>query len=43
MLFLIFRFILGWFADRHLKIPRFRIREHFLRAGAAFFHAPEIK
>jgi hypothetical protein len=43
MFFLTLRITLGWFADRHLKIPRFRIREHFLRAGAAFFNAPEIK
>jgi Transglutaminase-like superfamily len=37
------RVLLGWYADRRLKIPRFRLREHVLRAGAAFFSAPEIK
>jgi hypothetical protein len=38
-----FRVLLGWYAAHRLKIPRFRLREHFLRAGAAFFSAPEIK
>ncbi len=43
-LFLLFvREALAWYADRRLKIPRFHLREHFLRAGAAFFGAPEIK
>jgi hypothetical protein len=37
------RVLLGWYADYRLKIPRFRLREHVLRAGAAFFSAPEIK
>jgi len=26
-----------------LRISRFHLREHFARAGAAFFGAPEIK
>ena len=42
-LFLFLREILAWFADHRLRIPRFRLREHFLRAGAAFFTSPEIK
>ena len=43
-LFLLFvRGMLAWYADKRLKIPRFHVREHFLRAGAAFFGAPEIK
>ena len=37
------RGMLAWYADRRLKIPRFHLRENFLRAGAAFFGAPEIK
>ena len=42
-LFLVFRQLLGWYADYRLRIPRFHFREHFLRAGAAFFSTPEIK
>jgi hypothetical protein len=43
-LFLLFmREMLAWYADRKLKIPRFHLREHFARAGAAFFRTPEIK
>ena len=43
-LFLLFvRGLMAWYADKRLKIPRFHVREHFLRAGAAFFGAPEIK
>ena len=40
---MLLRLLLGWYADHQLKIPRFRLREHVLRAGAAFFSAPEIK
>lgn len=42
-LFLVFRQLLGWYADYRLRIPRFHLREHFLRAGSAFFSTPEIK
>jgi len=43
-LFLLFvREMLAWYADRRLMMPRFHLRAHFLRAGAAFFGAPEIK
>ena len=43
-LFMLFvREMLAWYADRRLKFPRFHLREHFLRAGAAFFGAPEVK
>jgi len=43
MLFLVFlRMILGWFADRRLHVPRFHLRKHFQRAGAALFSTPEI-
>jgi hypothetical protein len=34
--------LLGWYADRPLRIPRFHLREHAVRAGAAFLSAPEI-
>jgi hypothetical protein len=42
-LLLVFRQLLGWYADYRLRVPRFHFREHFLRAGAAFFSTPEIK
>jgi hypothetical protein len=41
--FLLLRVLLGRYADRRLKIPRFRLRARVIRAGATFFHAPEIK
>jgi hypothetical protein len=41
--FLMMREALAWYADRKLKIGRFHLREHFVRASAAFFGAPEIK
>src|SRR5262249_38371587 len=41
--FLALRFVLAWYADYRLRIYRFHLREHFLRAGAAFFSTPEIK
>jgi len=41
--FLLMRTLLGWYADRRLRIPRFHLREHTVRAGAAFVSAPEIK
>jgi Transglutaminase-like superfamily len=37
------RLVLGWIADRRLRIPRFRIRANLSRATAAFFTSPEIK
>lgn len=43
LLLLVMRGALAWYADRRLKIPRFHLREHFARAGAAFFGAPEVK
>jgi len=42
-LLLALRFVLAWYADYRLRIYRFHLREHFLRAGAAFFSTPEIK
>jgi hypothetical protein len=43
LLFLVLRVMLAWYADRRLRIRRFRLREHVWRAGAAFFSTPEIK
>jgi hypothetical protein len=43
LFFLMLREALAWYADQKLKIPRFHLRDHFARAGAAFFGAPEIK
>jgi hypothetical protein len=43
LFFLLLRVVLAWYADSRLRIPRFHQREHALRAGAAFFSAPEIK
>jgi len=43
LFFLVLRILLAWYADYLLKIPRFHLRQHVLRAGAAFFSAPEIK
>jgi transglutaminase superfamily protein len=40
---LLLRAVLAWYADSRLRIPRFHLREHAIRAGAAFFSAPEIK
>jgi hypothetical protein len=42
-IFVFLRIALGWFADKRLKIPRFRLRAQFLRAGTTFFRVPEIK
>jgi Transglutaminase-like superfamily len=41
--FVLTRILLGWYADHRLKIPRFRLRSQFLRAGTTFFRVPEIK
>jgi len=43
LFFLLLRAVLAWYADSRLRIPRFHFREHALRAGVAFFSAPEIK
>ena len=42
-LFLLLRALLAWYADSRLRIPRFHLREHAVRAGAAFITTPEIK
>jgi hypothetical protein len=43
LLFLALRFLIAWYADYRLRIPRFHVREHFLRAGAASFGTAGIK
>lgn len=43
LFFLLVRAALAWYADRQLRIPRFHLREHALRALTAFFSTPEIK
>lgn len=43
LFFLLLRAMLAWYADSRLRMPRFHLREHAIRAGAAFFSAPEIK
>jgi Transglutaminase-like superfamily len=43
LFFLLLRFLLAWYADSRLRIPRFHLREHAIRAGVAFFSTPEIK
>lgn len=40
---LLLRQLLAWYADRKLRMPRFRLRAHLSRAGSAFFTTPEIK
>jgi hypothetical protein len=41
--FFIFRLVLAWYADHRLRFPRYHFRRHMLRAGASFFHTPEIE
>jgi hypothetical protein len=43
ILFLIARGMLAWYADQRLRIPRFHLREHMIRAGTTFLSTPEIK
>jgi hypothetical protein len=43
MFFLLLRALLAWYADSRLRVPRFHLREHMVRAGVAFFSTPEIK
>jgi hypothetical protein len=43
LFFMLWRALLARYADSRLRIPRFHLREHASRAGAAFFSAPEIK
>ena len=41
--FFLLRLLLAWYADNRLRLPRYRFRRHILRAGATFFHTPEIE
>lgn len=41
--FLLFRFLLAWYADRRIRVPRFRLRTNLQRARAAFLFTPEIE
>jgi len=43
LLLFLLRLVLAWYADRRLKLPRFRLRSHVSRASAALFTTPEIK
>jgi len=43
LFFLLLRAGLAWYADHRLRVPRFHLRDNAVRAGAAFFSAPEIK
>ncbi len=44
LLFLfLLRLLLAWYADNRLRFPRYHFRRHILRAGATFFHTPEIE
>ena len=41
--FFLVRFLLAWYADHYLRVPRFRFRRHMARAGATFLSPPEIE
>ncbi len=41
--FFLVRLVLAWYADHHLRVPRYRFRRHIVRAGATFFSPPEIE
>jgi hypothetical protein len=43
LFFSMLRFVLAWYVDSRLRMPRFHLREHMIRAGVAFFSTPEIK
>jgi hypothetical protein len=43
VLLLMSRFLLAWYADRRLRVPRFHLRQHFKRATTAFLTTPEIQ
>jgi len=43
LFFLLLRAALAWYADRRLRDPALPFTENAVRAGAAFFSAPEIK
>jgi hypothetical protein len=41
--FLLLRFLLAWYADRCIRVPRFQLWAKLQRAGSALFFTPEIK
>jgi hypothetical protein len=41
--FLLLRVLLGWYADRRLGIPRFRMRENVTKAGSVLLSTQEIE
>ncbi|MGC1907232.1 MAG: hypothetical protein WA715_25635 [Candidatus Acidiferrum sp.] len=43
LVFLILRMRLGWYVDHRLRILRFHLRRHLVRAGALSLTTPEIK
>ena len=43
VIFLLLRFVLAWYADHHLRVPRYRLLHHIARAGVSFLYSPEIK
>jgi transglutaminase superfamily protein len=43
LILFVLRLIMGWYADRKLRIPRFHLRASLTRARAAFLTSPEIK
>jgi transglutaminase superfamily protein len=42
VLCLVLRLVLAWVADRRLHVPRFHLRKHFQKVGAALFSTPEM-
>jgi Transglutaminase-like superfamily len=43
LFFFSMRALLAWYADHRARVPRFRLRQHVIRAGATFFYTPEIE
>jgi hypothetical protein len=43
LFFGVLRIFLAWYADRRLRISRFRLRENFMRASLTFLTTPELK
>jgi hypothetical protein len=40
---LVVRSLLAWYADHRLRVNRFHLREHMIRAGATLLTTPEMK
>jgi hypothetical protein len=43
LLLMTLRFLLAWYADRRLGVPRFHLLQPFSRATTAFLTTPEIE